>query len=350
MSRFADVLDRLATTNSITKLDWVTVQNEPNTAPKPGHVKAVTPEGLEDMYRRLDAHLTHKGLRSQIRFMGGDLIEGSKDTTSPLHHRRWFEYMSEHMADLIDAYSAHVYWDYQDVRRFQFRLSDTLQIVTSLANRKPVFITEYGIRSADRIVNGQPNGIDPGNYKDGTPLGKTNIAAFQQAWFQILAAQMGYAGTIKWDGFFGKYDSGTSAYYAIGPPGPDGWELSPMYFLLQLFTMTTESGWRVVEIKQSNSSEPTKHLAAFAGPTGGLTILGLDSRGASLNTTSPTKIDYTIGGLPAHTSFALVLWNRAGGGHLVVDRTITTDGGSVAKITVPLHSVFALTTKTLPPS
>ncbi|HEY2936375.1 MAG TPA: hypothetical protein VGJ25_07230 [Gaiellaceae bacterium] len=41
-------------------------------------------------------------------------------------------------------------------------------------------------------------------------------------------------------------------------------------------------------------------------------------------------------------------WNRAGGGQLVVDRTVAADAEGVASIRVPLHSVFALTTKALP--
>jgi hypothetical protein len=349
MSRFADVLDRLVTTSGVSKLDWVTIQNEPNTKPAPGTTKAVTPERLADMYQRLHEKLVAKGLR-QIRLMGGDLIEGDSHPESPLHHSRWFEFMSKHYADILGAYSAHIYWDYQTPDRFQFRLKDTHDIVAGLTNRKPLYITEYGIRSADRnrLVNGKKP-IDPGNFKDGTSLGRTNIAAFQQAWFQIRAAQMGYAGVIKWDGYFGKYDRGTSAYYAIGPPGADGWEPYPMSFLLRLFTTTTETGWRVLSIEQSKSSPATKQLTAFGGPAGELTIIGLDSRGASENKAVKDKISYTIGGLPPHTSFALVLWNRAGGGHVVVDSTITTGAERVKTIEVPLHSVFALTTKTLPP-
>ena len=189
-----------------------------------------------------------------------------------------------------------------------------------------------------------------GTSRTGTPLAKTNVAAFQHAWFHILAAQLGYAGTVKWDGFYGKYDRGTQAYYAIGPPESDGWQLYPMYFLLRLLTMTTEAGWQVVNVQQSASSERTKHVTAFVGAAGELTILGLDGRGALLNSASTTRISYEIGGLPSRASLALVLWNRAGGGKLVVDSTIAADADGVARITVPLQSVFALTTKSLPPA
>jgi len=105
----------------------------------------------------------------------------------------------------------------------------------------------------------------------------------------------------------------------------------------------------VLALEQSSTSPSTKHLVAFAGAAGELTIVGLDSqRATKLNTASSTRVDYEIGGLPPNASFALLLWNRAGGGQLVVDRTVAANARGVASTTVPLHSVFALTTKALP--
>src|SRR4051812_46192069 len=200
IARFAKVLALLAKDTSC--LRWVTIANEPNTAPqKPRNatgaaaqpVKAITPERLDDMYERLDKHLTARGVRKQIRFMGGDLIEGPRETKDaltephPLNQLAWFRHMSQHQAQILDAYSAHIYWNYQDTATLQRRLNDVQRIVATLPNKKPLFITEYGVRSADRVVNGKPNGVDPGNFHDGTPLAKTNVAAFQHAWFYILA-------------------------------------------------------------------------------------------------------------------------------------------------------------------
>ena len=45
--------------------------------------------------------------------------------------------------------------------------------------------------------------------------------------------------------------------------------------------------------------------------------------------------------------FTLVLWNRAGGGKLVSAGTFTVDATRTATVTVPLQSVFALTTKSV---
>jgi hypothetical protein len=172
----------------------------------------------------------------------------------------------------------------------------------------------------------------------------------------IRAAQRGYAGMVKWDCYFGKYDltpppKGLQQHYAIGPPVPPAlreWELLPMYHLLRLFSITTARGWKVRSVIPTENQR--KHLVAFQGARGQLTILGLDDRGADLNTTSKTRATYTIGGLPGNTSFQLLCWNLGGHGkNKLAKQPVKTNAGGVATVTAPIHSVFALTTKKLPP-
>jgi hypothetical protein len=248
--------------------------------------------------------------------------------------------MATHLADLLDAYSIHIYWDYWDTAKITRRLSDVQRIVAGLpaSGRKPVFVSEYGVRG--RRATGVPA---PGTYADGRPLAQTRIAAFQHAWFLIAATQLGYAGTAKWDCYFGKYDRGTQAYYVIGP-AKENWPLYPTYHLLRLVTATTEPGWTVVAVDRGAPAR-TKQLTAFAGPEGELTILGLDTAGAALDGVSPKQIGYVVGGLPAGAKFTLVVWNRDGAGANEAVGTITVDGAGVARVTMPLHAVFALTTK-----
>jgi len=330
MSRFSDVLADLVTSRGVAHLRWVTIQNEPNST-------KITPAQNAAMYRALDRSLESAGVREQIRFMGGDLVEQNQQV--------WFEHMARQLADILDAYSVHIYWDYTDTTKFARRLRDVQQIVSGLpaSGRKPVFVTEYGVRGEREA--GEPK---PGFFADGTPIGQTTIAAFQQAWFKIMAAQLGYAGTVKWDCYYGKYDRRAQAHYAIGP-WQDGWPLYPTYFLLRLVTRTTQPGWRVVALERREASAATKELAAFAGPAGELTILGLDSAGATLNGVSPTQVSYTIGGLPPDASFTLVVWNQAGGGRNHIVGNIAADSEGVATVEVPLHAVFALTTRPVAP-
>ena len=325
MGRFADVLAYLARSRGLANLRWATVQNEPNST-------KITPAQNGAMYRALNRHLTAAGVREQVRFMGGDLVQANQ--------RAWFQYMATHLADLLDAYSVHIYWDYWDTAKFSRRLAEVQRIVAGLpgSGRKPVFVSEYGVRGR-RAANVPA----PGTYAGGRPLGQTRIAAFQHAWFLIAATQLGYAGAAKWDCYFGKYDRGTQAYYVIGP-AKENWPLYPTYHLLRLVTATTAPGWDVVAIDRGATAR-TKQLTAFAGPHGELTILGLDAAGAALDGVSPKQVGYAIGGLPSGAKFTLVVWNRDGAGANEVVGPIAADGAGVARVAVPLHAVFALTTR-----
>jgi hypothetical protein len=148
---------------------------------------------------------------------------------------------------------------------------------------------------------------------------------------------------VKWDCYFGKYDRGTQAYYVIGPP-QDRWPPYPTYHVLRLVTGTTEPGWKVVAVQRRGPAR-TKQLTAFVGPERELTLLGLDAAGGTLNGVSPIQVTYTIGGLPAGATFTFLVWNRDGDGQNEVVGTIAADKAGVARVAVPLHAVFALTTK-----
>ncbi|MDX6436903.1 MAG: hypothetical protein QOK34_1737, partial [Gaiellaceae bacterium] len=161
----------------------------------------------------------------------------------------------------------------------------------------------------------------------------------QHAWFDVLAAELGYAGTSKWDSYFGKYDNGTQAYYMIGSP-IDGWPLYPIYNSLRLLTANVGPGWRTVNVSSVPST--SRLLAAYVGKAGEHTVVGLDTAGAQLNTVSATPVSYTIGGLPPSKSFALTLWNEAGDGLVGPAQPATTDATGVVTITVPQQAVFAL--------
>jgi hypothetical protein len=325
MSRFADVLADLVTARGITNLRWVTLLNEPNST-------AATLPAYEQMYRSLDVYLKAAGVRDQIRFMGGDLVrEDQLD---------WFRYMAEHMADVLDAYSIHVFWDYWDTAKLQARLDEVQAIVRDLEAPKPVYVSEYGVRGIRRPGGPETTLLPaPGVFSDGTPMAETTISAFQLGWFDAYSSRLGYPGTLVWDLFNAKYDNGTQDFSCIGP-APD-FELRPCYFLLRLFTATTEPGWRVVGV---DGESGLKLLTAYAGDGGLLTVVGLDRAGGQLNDASGLPVPYSVGGLPPLTTFQLVVWNRDGGGTLTSDESVTTDAAGVAWVTVPQHAIWSLTT------
>jgi hypothetical protein len=328
--KFADVLLDLVRNRGITHLRWLTLQNEPNRT-------RITMEAYEKQYRDLDPLI--QSIRGQVKYMGGDLVRGP-DTGAP-NQDVWFQYLATHMSDILDAYSIHVFWDYWDTQKLVDRLTEVRAIVDALpeAGRKPVYVTEYGVRGL-RTFNDAPQ-VDPGVWQDGTPITQTNISAFQHAWFDILAADLGFIGTSKWDSYYGKYDNGTQAYYVIGAP-QNGWPLYPMYNLLQLFTTTVKREWQVVSV--DSVPDTSRLLSAYTGKKKQLTVIGLDTAGAQLNSASDLQVGYSIGGLPPSKNLRLVLWNAAGDGSRGVPTTVKSDANGVVNISVPQQAVFVLTT------
>jgi hypothetical protein len=328
--KFADVLIDLVRNRGITHLRWVTIQNEPNRT-------RITMETYEKQYRDLDPLI--QSIRGQVKFMGGDLVRGPD--VGPPNQDAWFQYLATHMSDILDAYSIHVFWDYWDTVKLQERLTEVRAIVDALpeSGRKPLYVAEYGVRGL-RVFNGVRQ-VDPGVWQDGTPITQTNVNAFQHAWFDILAARLGYMGTSKWDSYFAKYDNATQAYYFIGSP-QNGWPLYPLYNLIQLMTTTVKREWKIVGV--DSVPDTTRLLAAYIGKKEQYTVVGLDTAGAQLNTVAPAPpISYSIAGLPPSTKLRLAIWNEAGDG-LVGPRTrVASDAAGVATITVPQHAVFVLT-------
>jgi hypothetical protein len=331
VTRFANALNTAVKTYGVSNLRWVTIQNEPNGT-------KITAAQLEAWYRAFDTKLRALGLRDQIRFMGLDLVATNQDD--------WFEYAASNMSDLLDAYSIHVFWDYWDTAKLEQRLRDVHDIIANMppAAQKPVYSMEYGVRGIRTI--GSTTFVDPGVW-DATqqiPVTETNVNAFQQGWFDVLAAQLGFAGTVKWDSYYGRYDNGSQAYYMLGRWDDTMiWRINPVYEVVRLFTQVTRPGWNIIGVEQDSMLD-TRLAAGYAGPKGELTVIGLDRAGGQLNGSSSTLVPYAIGGLPPSTTFQLVEWNRDGDGGTDGAGTVVTDGQGVARLDVPLQAIFALTT------
>jgi hypothetical protein len=351
MRDFAVVLETLVKAKGLTNVAWVTIQNEVNTT-------QVTPEQYNALYRELHDELVTRGLRGQIGLMGGDLTENGPASVPHPNHRFWWQYMAENMSDVLDAYSVHIYWNYWDLPRMEFRLRSVREIVDGplvAGARKPLYVTEYGVRGIQNIP-GKP-AIQPGYWADGTPLSRTNIAAFQHLWFGIASAQLAYSGAVKWDAYWGRYTPGYRETYNLIGPADEGWPLFPAYHALRLLFQTTARGWQVVGVEPWADDDwkldadgrpfdqPEKELAAYVGADGELTVIGLDSRGRGLNGVSEGAApQYSIGGLPANTELNVALWNEVGNGETSVAGTVMTGPAGVARFAVPLHAAFSLTT------
>lgn len=332
MDRFADLLHGLLTDGSVDRL-WVTMFNEPNTTQR------TLPE-YEQVYRLLHRELQARGVRDRVRFMGGDLIR----STVGASQADWFRYMARNMGDLLDAWSVHVYWDFWEPEKIDERLLGEVRTIFSTIpeqQRRPLYVTEFGVRGLEGFEG--ERSFEPGYWPDGTPMSETNTAAFQQVWFNLRSAQLGYSGTVKWDVYPAKYDAGTQDHSALGP-GSRGWPVRPVFRALQLLTLTTRPrGGSIVEMVPSPSADPSKLLTAYVSPARDITVLGLHKDGGSIPTSTHAPVPYSVGGLPPNTFFRLLVWNDDGVGGIVDRHFLATSATGTLEFTVPLDSVFALT-------
>ena len=362
MARFATALNDLVRNHGLTNVTWAEVGNEPNST-------GISLTEYDRLVRLLDAELRARGLREQIRLMGGGLVElaGNPDR----NHYEWMKWIATNMSDVFDAWAEHVYWNYNDTGRLEYRLRDTWHLLSEVLppeQRKPIYMMEFGIRGLGTCP-GKPNRLNTYYAADpGCPeIWRTNIAGFQQLWFAIGSAQLGYAGAAKWDAYWGVYDftlSPPQVYWTIGPAA-EGSPLTPSYHALRLLFHTPLPGWKVVRVgpwDESDSGVPTygieghssndtpeKELAAYLGPNGEVTVLGLDTNGGALNAPSTAPASrYSIGGLPANTNLTLNVWNATGDGTNSVADTVATTTDGVARFEVPLHAAFSLSTVAMP--
>jgi len=361
MSRFAAAIEDLVKNHGLTNVRWAEVANEPNSG-------IVTLDQYKALCRALKDELLARGLGDQVHIMGGGLVENAGNPARD--HYAWMTWIAANMGDLVDGYAEHVYWQYNDSGRFEYRLRDTYNLTAKVLppeQQKPVYMMEYGIRG-DATCGAKPKfnnlyyGADPTNCPE---IWRTNIAGFQQLWFDIDAAQLGVAGTSKWDAYWAVYDRNSlnqQVYWMTGPAS-ENFGLTPTYHAMSLLFHTTVPGWQIIQVgpwqdddwklpdseyrREGHSAhdQPEQELVAYAGPSGELTVVGLDTNGKNLNTASTDPpSSYSIRGLPANTAFNLALWNATGDGTDSVGGTVTTNDAGVARFEVPLQAAFALTT------
>jgi hypothetical protein len=349
MAKFAQVLDDLVRVYGCTSVRWTTIGNEPNGG-------TMVLDIYNTLYRELNAQLVARGLRDHIGLMGGDLVEASglKD------HHVWLQWIADNMGDILDAYSEHVYWWYDRTGRMEFRLRDTARLVSQElpeAERKPTYLMEFGVRGLNTC--GTKPVFANLYYGDAncSEIWRTNIAAFQQLWFNIESAQLGFAGTAKWDAYWARYDNSSAGNQLYWMVGPQSEELTPTYNAMWLLFHTTSPGWKVVGVdpwveddwsfpaRDTTGDQPEQEITAYSGPDGELTLIGLDTHGQALNTASTDPPSaYSIGGLPPNAQLNLELWNATGDGTNTDGGIVETNDAGVARFEVPVQAAFALTT------
>ncbi len=346
MQEFASTLQDLIQNHGVTGIRQITIQNEVDST-------KIKPELYEQYYRLLDQYLHSDGLRDHIQFVGGDLVINNQ--------KLWFDYMAQHMGDVLDGWSVHIYWNYWDPAYMISRLNGILAIYNSLPaqERKPLSITEYGVRGVktvdgnkievpDPYRNGKLVPVDPGMYLDASgnqiPISETNIAAFQQAWFNMIAVNDGFVDLSKWDLYQAQYDFGYQDNSLIGylfnpEPGQDRWPLRPAYFMQWLMANTTGQHWRVLGCSGSSGA---KLISPFVGPWGARTLFAMSTDGAASAV--------TVGNLGRGQNFRVLVWNAKGKGQISPAGWVNTGATGTLTIQIPAQGVVALTNRRIEPT
>jgi len=173
-----------------------------------------------------------------------------------------------------------------------------------------------------------------------TPVNETNIAGYQQAWFNMASLNDGFIGMSKWDLYRAQYDFSYQDHSLIGylfnpAPGQDRWPLRPAYYMEWLMANTTGQHWQV--LGQSGSSGADL-VTPFRGPNGELTLFAMK--------TDETAGPITIGDLPRGTEFRVLVWNGDGSGKVTEGGQVNAAGTGTVTVNVPAGGMVALTTMT----
>lgn len=345
MQDFAATVNDLVKNHGITVIQELTVQNEPDSV---AYIKS-NMVLYEYAYRQLDAYLKQDGIRGQIKLVGGDLVLNGQ---AP-----FFLYMAQHMDDVLDGWSEHIYWNYYDPGYMITRLNGILAYMDTLKsegyNTKPLSITEYGVRGYKTYNGATLKDEDPyksnalvatsaGSYVEPggslTPVTETNIAAYQQAWFNMASVNDGFVGMSKWDLYRAQYDFGYQDFSLIGyrfnpASDQDRWPLRPAYYMEWLMANTTGQHWQVLA---QNGSSGAKLITPFRSPDGELTLFAMS--------TNEVAGSITIGDLPRGTEFQILVWNNDGSGKVTNGGRVNAGGNGAVAVSVPAEGMVALTT------
>jgi hypothetical protein len=316
MRDFARMIRELRTDHGFTNIKYVTIQNEPNSFNMPM-------DRYNRIYWTFDEEARAAGIRDDIQLIGGDLLSTNQAA--------WFRNLSDHLAPILDGYSVHMYQDYWDPNQQLARVTEVPLYVNNLPpqGRKPIYLMEFGLRGM------RSGNEEPGKHRDGTPLYGTPESAMLNGWRMMEALNRGYVAMVWWDLADLRYEKRRMSYGLIGEPSK-GWPLKPGYYLMYLFTHTTQPGWRALQV-QGGSPET---LVSATGSKKDVTVYALN------RSDMPRRV--VVAGLPRHAVLRELTWNGRGDGKLVDSGSLQTSLAGAASLNLPPMSITALTSAGLP--
>ena len=221
----------------------------------------------------------------------GDTVRG---------HRAWFDYMVAHMNDVIDAWSEHIYWNYDDHVRMEERLKDVAHLVDQelpvrrRESRRSSWSTAF---AATTRAATKPQ-VTAAYYRDAdcTDLRRMSLAGVPEAVVQ-RSTRRSSASTVRRTG------TSTGATYDLHEGEPvilddraagGRWALYPSVLRAPALLPDDGRGWQVLGVDpwtagrrrptrydDTDPDQPEQELTAYSGPDGQLTVLGLDTNGGN---------------------------------------------------------------------
>jgi hypothetical protein len=342
MATFAHVLTSLRD-EGLTCVQYVTVQNEPNTD------EGIHKEMYAKLWRSLDYECKKLGVRNQLKFIGGDLIYDATWGNYSKMCREWLEFMGDKLSDVLDGYSVHVYWNAWQYQMGLTCMSNAVRYVKQLpaTQQKPLYITELGMRGyrgTDKAV-GNPYFVDPGADAphDAHAHAITDIPlnGFYHATFCFEAVRAGYVALVRWDAFRARYDGtqnkiatfgrGEGQDYSMIRKGSENYSLRPSYYQLQLMTHSSVPGSHVLAV---DCVDNRSHALGLRAPDGRLTVF--------VYPTSLNAVETLIAGLLPGT-YWVSTWNEDGKGTIMQKKLVTIAAGADIPIKLPPQSFAAIT-------
>jgi hypothetical protein len=352
MEDFAGIIEEARGKPETDCVTHLTIMNEVNSY---DIAKALKPQKTMELYNLLyhDLHDSlnairdpkdpSKPLRDSVDLVGGDLVElGPKAILvdnkprkyGPSDQSDWLKFMRNHMADVLDGYSVHIYWAPGRGRGgFPLNLERRLADVGKLGIEKPVYVTEYGVRQLE--AKPRPGTFD-GSLR-GTPMERSPGAAFQHAWFNALAPHYGFVGLAKWVLYKTTNKGEFGGWGMIGPAHgqSEPFRPYPTSAVTQLYNHLVGPQWTADCF--GRSSDRSLLMSRFKGPGGGQSAV-------VLNMSRSRSQQVRIEGLQKNRPYAAAEWNRDGKG--TVHELPPKKGGATLK--VPAYGLVALSTNELP--
>lgn len=342
MDSFGQLVGKLRNTDALTCVKDITLQNEVNSVDIAHQGKPLAAmQEYESLYRDLDKSLRaipdpahpKMGTRAAVRFVGGDLVEGKRPDGSCTQDD-WLHYMDQHMSDVLDGYSVHIYWPPNDRAKMENRLTHLQQVVAGMKHPKPIYVTEYGIKGLPGKMPGTKNKAttEPGLW-DGQIIENTPRAGFEHALFNALAPQYGVIGAVKWAAY--GTDGHTFQGWGELRSASTGFATTPTFRVESLFSHAIPPGFKAVGLGRNGEETVSK----FVGPKGQSTVMALNG--------NSTSRSVKITGLQPGAAYHAAVWNRDGKGSVNHEVAVTVNKSGTVTIPVPSMGVVALTTQQL---